>query len=73
MAMGPAVACGSSLNELCQITFTPLLKSDSYYCADPKGAGFAFLAFLQDAWHHAFFTGGAPVGDHRLISAILSG
>ena len=35
-AMGHAVACGLSLNELCQITFTPLLKSDSYYCADPK-------------------------------------
>ena len=36
MAMLHAVACGLSLNELCQITFTPLLKSDSYYCADPK-------------------------------------
>lgn len=35
MAMGHAVACGLSLNELCQMTFTPLLKSDSYYCADP--------------------------------------
>ena len=31
MAMRDAVACGLSLNELCQITFTPLLKSDSYY------------------------------------------
>jgi len=27
-----------------------------------EGAGFWFLASLQDAWHHSFFTGGAPVG-----------
>ena len=40
MAMGHTVACGSSLNELCQITFTPLLKSDSYYCADTKSGEF---------------------------------
>jgi len=39
----------------------------------PKGARFGFLASFQDAWHNSFFTGGAPVGDHRLISAILSG
>ena len=38
-----------------------------------KGARFGFLASLQDACQHSFITGGAPVGDHRLISAILSG
>ena len=37
MAMGHAVACGLALNELCQITFTPLLKSDSYYFAATYG------------------------------------
>ena len=40
----------------------------------PKGVpDLAILASLQDASHRGCLTGGAPLGDHRLISAILSG
>ena len=51
MAMGHAVACGLSLNELSQITFTPLLKSDSYYCVDPKQTAEAAGNAAQNRWH----------------------
>ncbi len=52
MAMGHAVACGLSLNELCQITLTPLLNSDSCYSDDPGRA--AWTSASQRVWNSCF-------------------